>query len=112
MSAAVDQHDVHNSHDGHEAAHEHPSDAKYIQIALILGVITAVEVAAFYIEDTLGGLLMPSLLVMMAMKFFIVVAWFMHLRFDIKVFTILLVAGLILAVGVYSAAMSTFEFFA
>lgn len=109
MSTTVD---THKSSEAHGPAHEHPSDAKYIQIALILGFITAVEVAAFYVEDSLGALLIPSLLVMMVIKFYIVAAWFMHLRFDIKLFTILLISGLILAVGVYSAAMSTFEFFA
>ncbi len=109
MSATLEHH---QGHDIHEAAHEHPSDAKYIQIALILGAITALEVAAFYVEDSLGSLLIPSLLVMMALKFFIVVSWFMHLRFDIKLFSLVLVSGLVLTAGVYAAVLSTFEFFA
>ncbi len=109
MSETLEQQ---HGHDIHEAGHEHPSDAKYIQIALILGAITALEVAAFYVEDTLGSLLIPSLLVMMALKFFIVVSWFMHLRFDVKLFSFVLLTGLVLATGVYAAVLSTFEFFA
>lgn len=101
-----------SGHDSHSAAHEHPSDAKYIQIALILGAITAIEVAAFYVEDSLGSLLVPSLLVMMTMKFLIVTSWFMHLRFDIKLFSYVFFSGLAMAVAVYIAAMSTFEYFA
>lgn len=109
MSATVEQH---HGHDSHAAGHEHPSDAKYIQIALILAAITAVEVVAFYVEDSLGSVLVPSLLVMMALKFFIVAAWFMHLRFDIRLFTLVLVSGLVMATAVYMAVMSTFEYFA
>lgn len=109
MNAAVEQH---SGHDAHAIAHDHPSDAKYIQVALVLGVITALEVAAFYIEDSLGDLLIPALLIMMATKFFIVASWFMHLRFDIKLFTYVFIAGLLMATAVYMAAMSTFEFFA
>lgn len=102
---------------GHEPAatfddtHDHPSDKKYIQIALLLAVITAAEVATFYVEDSLGPALVPLLLAMMVVKFFIVAAWFMHLRFDSNLFTRVFVAGILLAVGVYLAFLSTFEFF-
>ncbi len=91
--------------------HDHPSDRKYIQIALILAVLTAAEVVTFYVEDRLGSLLVPILLAMMVVKFFIVAAWFMHLRFDSNLFTRVFVSGIILAVAVYIAFLATFEFF-
>ena len=94
-----------------DETHDHPSDGKYIQIALILAVITAAEVATFYVEDSLGSALIPILLVMMVVKFFIVAAWFMHLRFDSNLFTRVFVSGLFLATGVYIAFLTTFEFF-
>lgn len=94
-----------------DETHDHPSDRKYIQIALLLGVLTAAEVVTFYIEDTLGPALVPILLVMMVVKFFIVAAWFMHLRFDSNLFTRVFVSGIVLAVGVYLAFLATFEFF-
>jgi cytochrome c oxidase subunit 4 len=95
----------------HDATHDHPSERKYIQIALILGVLTALEIVTFYIEEDLGSLLVPILLVMMVIKFFMVAAWFMHLRFDSRLFSRLFLSGLLLAVGVYIAALATFEFF-
>ena len=95
----------------HDSTHDHPSDGKYIQIALILAVITAAEVATFYVEDRLGAALVPLLLGMMVVKFAIVAAWFMHLRFDSNLFTRVFVSGLLLATGVYIAFLTTFEFF-
>ncbi len=91
--------------------HAHPSDRSYVGIALILAVITAAEVATFYLEDELGSALVPILLVMMVVKFAMVAGWFMHLRFDSNLFTRLFVTGIVLAVGVYMAVLATFEFF-
>ena len=96
---------------GHDATHDHPSDKKYIQIALILAVLTAFEVATFYVEEELGALLVPLLIVMMIVKFFIVAAWFMHLRFDSKLFSRVFIAGLLLSTAVYLGMMAAFEFF-
>jgi len=94
-----------------DAEHDHPSDRTYVGIALILAVITAGEVATYYVEDQLGSALVPILLVMMVAKFAIVAAWFMHLKFDSNLFTRVFVAGIVLAVGVYIAALSAFEYF-
>ncbi|NBR76150.1 MAG: hypothetical protein EBT73_02155 [Actinobacteria bacterium] len=56
-------------------------------------------------------LFLPALLIMMAVKFVIVVSYFMHLKFDNKLFSWMFYAGLFLAVGVYVAALGTFHFF-
>ena len=90
--------------------HDHPSDRKYVNIAIILAVITAAEVVTFYVEDELGSLLAPILIVMMIVKFAIVAAYFMHLKFDSNLLTRVFVAGIVLAVAVYIAAMTTFHF--
>lgn len=95
----------------HDETHDHPSDGKYIQIALILAAITAAEVVTFYVEDQIGSLLVPVLLVMMVVKFVIVAAWFMHLRFDSNLFTRIFVSGVLLATAVYVGFLTTFEFF-
>ena len=47
----------------------------------------------------------------MVVKFFTVVSYFMHLKFDNKIFSFMFYLGLILAVGVYCAALATFHFF-
>ena len=67
--------------DSHDEEHEHPSDAKYMQIAAILAFVTALEVGTYFV-DMPGEILIPLLMVMMVFKFFYVAAWFMHLRFD------------------------------
>jgi len=91
--------------------HAHPSDRSYVGIALILALITAAEVGTFYLEDELGSVLVPVLLVMMVVKFAMVAGWFMHLRFDSSLFTRMFVSGIVLAVTVYLAMLATFQFF-
>ncbi len=99
--------------DAEHSEHEHPSDWAYVKIALILAVITAVEVFTYF--DSVfswGSFLIPSLLLMMVVKFWLVATWFMHLKFDNPIFSKLFVGGLLLAVGVYVAALAAFEFWA
>ena len=93
-----DEHLIHGhhaepGHDGEHGEHDHVSDNKYIVIAVILAVITAAEVAASYID--LGPIFIPLLLFMMAVKFFIVASFFMHLRFDNRIFTWFFYSGLV-----------------
>ena len=85
------------SHDTHAAHQTHASVGFYWMIAGVLGIITAVEVAIFYIP-AIGGALVPSLLVLSAAKFLLVVMFFMHLKFDSWWFTGLFLAGLSLAI--------------
>ena len=88
--------------------HDHPGEAKYIKIALILAAITAVEVAFSYWE-AVEGILAPSLILMSIVKFAIVVAYFMHLKFDSRLFRRLFIAGLALAVFCFGAVLTTFH---
>jgi cytochrome c oxidase subunit 4 len=78
----------------------HPTDAQYMKVALVLGAITAVEVAISYIKG-LGDTSAPLLIVLAAVKFFLVGSYFMHLRFDNKVLRRLFVTGIVLAITVY-----------
>ncbi|MCE2817520.1 MAG: cytochrome C oxidase subunit IV family protein [Ilumatobacteraceae bacterium] len=90
--------------------HEHGmTDAGYIKIAIILAAITALEVSTYYVD--FGPLFMPSLMIMMVVKFVMVVSYFMHLKFDSKIFTFLFYTGLGLALFVYITALATFKFF-
>ena len=95
-----------------DGAHDkHWSDRQYVQLFVFLVVVTAVEVALSYMVDDLGALFLPLLLVLMAIKFFAVVLFFMHLRFDNRLFGLMFYMGLGLAVGVYLVALFTFRFF-
>ncbi|NBR68041.1 MAG: cytochrome C oxidase subunit IV, partial [Actinobacteria bacterium] len=75
----------------------------------ILAAITALEVSTYYVD--FGPLFMPSLLVMMVIKFVMVVSYFMHLKFDNRLFSFLFYTGLGLALFCYIAALATFKFF-
>ncbi len=104
---ALDQdHPIHTSDD--REAHG-PTDRRYVLIAMILAAITAGEVALSYID--VGPIFIPTLLVLMAAKFVIVVSYFMHLKFDNRIFSILFYSGLLLALTVYITALFTFRFF-
>jgi cytochrome c oxidase subunit 4 len=67
----------------HEA--RHPDAAEYIKIAVILTVLTSIEVAIWYI-DALRPVLVYMLLALSAVKFTLVVGWYMHLKFDPPLF--------------------------
>ena len=86
----------------------HASDLLYIQIAFGLALLTAMEVAWPYLVDD-GPILMFPLLAVMAIKFAIIAAFFMHLKFDNKILTRIFYSGLFLAVTVYVIALTTFQ---
>ncbi len=96
-----------------DGGHAHPSDWAYVKIALALGFVTALEVSTYF-ESVVdwGRALVPALMVMMVLKFYLVATWFMHLRFDSKLFARMFQAGLLLAVAVYVATLFAFQFFA
>jgi cytochrome c oxidase subunit IV len=95
-----------SEHAGH-AEHAHPGAREYLVIAIILTVITAVEVAVFYIPS-MHPVLVPVLLTLSAVKFSLVALFYMHLKFDHRLFTWLFVIGIILATFVILALMKLF----
>ena len=109
MSTDTELHDHAADSHGHADHEEHP-DSYYIKIAVILAVITALEVVLSYHRP--GALFLPVLFILMAIKFVMVVLFFMHLKFDSKWFNMMFWVGLGLAIAVYMAALATFKFFA
>jgi cytochrome c oxidase subunit 4 len=96
---------------GHAAGaeeHAHPTWKSYVVIAAILTVVTAAEVAVFYIP-ALRGVLVPILLVLSTGKFALVAMFYMHLRFDSPIFSGVFVAPLVLAVFVVVALIILFH---
>jgi cytochrome c oxidase subunit IV len=85
----------------------HPSPRQYVTIAVVLVLVTALEVAIYYVE-ALGDLLVPLLIAFAFIKFFLVVTWFMHLRFDSALFRRLFVTGLVLAMAVFGIVLAVF----
>jgi cytochrome c oxidase subunit 4 len=91
----------------HHVEEHHPGWQEYVKIGAILAIITAVEVAIVYVE-ALEGVLLPILLALSVAKFILVVAYFMHLKFDHKFFAWLFGSGVVLAIGVVLALMAMF----
>jgi len=93
----------------HPMEHAHPGAGEYIRIATILTAITAAEVAVYYIYE-LRPVLMPILLVLSATKFAMVVMFYMHLKFDNRLFTGLFVFGLVTAAFMAVSFIVLFHF--
>ena len=92
------------------AEHDHASVKTYLLVAAVLGIITAVEVAIFYI-DALQPILVPLLLTLSAAKFTLVVGFFMHLKYDSKIFRGLFIGPLAVAVLIILAMLALFGVF-
>ncbi len=87
--------------------HEHPGARQYLGIATALTVLTAVEVAIYYVR-AMKPLLVPALLVLSACKFALVALFYMHLKFDSRVFSWLFLVPLCVAGAVIVALLKLF----
>ena len=98
----------------HETEHKsnHPSLKQYLVIAVILFAITIVEFGIIWepigVEDDLGPTVTPILIGLSAIKFAIVIMYYMHLKFDDRFFGTVFVAGVVLAFAVGGALMTLF----
>jgi cytochrome c oxidase subunit 4 len=80
--------------------HEHPTWREYKWVALILTLITVAEVWAYYVPAFVASpAFVPILLIMSAAKFAIVVLFYMHLKYDHKLFKALFTGPLIIAMA-------------
>ena len=108
-----DSPDTAETADSHAAdgGHAHPTDWLYVKVAIALGLLTAFEVFTYF--ESLHGwgdtAIIVLLILMMLVKFFLVVAFFMHLKFDSPIFWRLFVFGLILAMAVYMVMLTAFR---
>jgi cytochrome c oxidase subunit 4 len=111
------------AHDPHVAAPAHAHEAPaahggghatvktYVNVAIILAVITAIEVATLYVPGIPNTLLVISLILMSALKFVLVVGFFMHLRYDHNIMRSLFIGPLIIAICIILALMALFSAF-
>jgi len=97
---------------GHEVAvavpreRPHPGPLEYAKVGLALGIITAIEVGVYYMGVERWALA-AMLIVLSAIKFSLVVLWFMHLRFDNRLFSMLFVGGLALAAVLFIVVLAS-----
>ncbi len=84
----------------------HPDPLQYVVVAIVLVVITGVEIGVSYLEGSIpNGLIITLLLVMAFVKFFLVASWYMHLRTDQPVFRRFFVLGTIAAIVLYAVVL-------
>ena len=97
-------------HSKADADHQtHVDWGTYKWVALVLFVMTVVEVWVYYIKSfAASSLFVPTILILGAMKFAIVVAFYMHLKYDRKLFRALFVGPLMIAVLIIIALLFLF----
>jgi len=98
--AAVEVHTDHSNH---------PSPRQYVLIAIVLVVLTAIEIAISYIDTEHTNLIIIALFAMAAAKFFLVAGWYMHMRVDQPFFRRIFVVGMIGAGIVYGIVILMFS---
>lgn len=84
----------------------HPSPSTYVTVGIVLAVITMIEVGIYYI-DMAEGALIGFLLALSAMKFVMVILWFMHLRFDNKLFSVFFGGAMLLVVALFVIVLTS-----
>ncbi len=99
---------VHAQTPAHADAHSHPGPRQYVVIAVVLVILTGVEVATSYIDTKHTNIIILALGVMAAVKFFLVAAWYMHMKQDSAVFRRLFITGMALATTVYGILLFFF----
>lgn len=110
--------DSHAAAHGHGEDHHHPSVGTYVKIALVLFALTALEVIAYEfarrdgapLHGFLSAWVVEVLLVLSALKFYLVAAFYMHLKQDSKLFSHLFVWPIIIAAVIILALIVLHEY--
>lgn len=96
-------------HGADEEAHAHPTERDYIKIGAILFVITLIEVIIYYVE-AIEGILVPTLIALSAIKFIMVVGYFMHLKFDDSRLRLIFIIGMVFALATFIGTWALMHF--
>jgi len=99
------------AHPAEGGGHGHATIQTYVNVAIVLAMITAIEVASLYIPGIPKWFLVTSLLVMSVVKFVLVVGFFMHLGYDHNIMRSLFIGPLIIAICIILALMALFSAF-
>ncbi|MCC5833870.1 MAG: cytochrome C oxidase subunit IV family protein [Opitutales bacterium] len=92
----------------HHLAEEHQKYFTFFNVSIALIMLTAIELVIVYVPIH-PGIVMGSLVVMSLIKFLAVIWWFMHLRWDMILCTLVFLSGLIIATGTVIALMLLFS---
>ncbi|MBP7693092.1 MAG: cytochrome C oxidase subunit IV family protein [Anaerolineales bacterium] len=78
--------------------HAHPTPATYIRIFGWLAAFTLIELFVSFMPSEMDGLKVPVLVLFAIVKASLVAMFYMHLRYDSRWYTVLLLAGVFFAV--------------
>jgi cytochrome c oxidase subunit IV len=102
--------------DAHHMAHDdhaHPTARRYIEIAVVLTIITIIEVVILYLPEwgipISGTALVLLFAILSVMKFVFVVGWYMHLKFDPPMYRRMFGFALVVALTVGTAFIALFH---
>ena len=91
---------------------QHPTFKQYVVVAIILFAITLVEFLIIVPEAWQGtGAVIAPLVILSAVKFWIVIMFYMHLKFEHKRLTQIFITGLVLSFCVGAAVIGLFGSF-
>ena len=77
----------------------------FFNLSMFLVAITGIEIVIIYVQTFDGNYIIATLFVTSILKFIGVIWWFMHLRWDKILNTILFLMGLVIALGTYFAVI-------
>jgi cytochrome c oxidase subunit 4 len=106
----MSDHAIEHGHGVHAHAiteDHHPGAAVYLLVAVVLIVLTAMEIGVFY-APFLQAWLVPLLIILAVLKFILVAGFYMHLKYDSSVFTTLFAFPLLLAMMICGSLMLLF----
>ncbi|MGA2408912.1 MAG: cytochrome C oxidase subunit IV family protein [Candidatus Binataceae bacterium] len=99
----------HGAHIHEAGGHDHPGAGVYIVVAVVLIVLTAMEIGVFY-APFLQSVLVPLLIILAIAKFILVAMFYMHLHYDDRTFTWLFAMPLLLAFFIVGALIFLFVY--
>ena len=79
----------------------------FINLAFLLAFLTSTEIVIIFLPFA-NWLIVTSLIVLSAVKFFCVILWFMHLIYDKLFLFLVFMAGMLIALGTVIALMYLF----
>ena len=86
----------------------HLTTQQYVLVAVILAVITLIEVGAYYLD--IGRAALTAILLFLSIsKFAGVALYYMHLKFDHIIFSAFFLVGLLIAGGVLVSLLIMFD---
>lgn len=94
-----------SGHSGDPVAEESKRFFTFFNLSMILVAITGLEIVIIYVQSFEGSTIIGVLFATSILKFVGVVCWFMHLRWDKFLNTVLFLMGLVIALGTFFAVI-------